>query len=83
MPILEIIGSLNITSRAYGISTSPKSFNTEADLVIVNEKAIEDEVFKLIDTSQAKNYVIAMDYNQKYNSLNLQDEMKWIKNNLF
>ena len=79
-PFLEIIGSSNQTRPAYG-SSSP--FNTEADLVICNNKILGNKIDKIISNYQENNNgVILLEYS-KHNKKTIIEEMIWIRDNLF
>lgn len=82
IPVLEIIGSTNYTSTAYGINHPKNLFNCEADLVICNNTKLEKCILELIYEKRLNDNVIFLDYNDR-NNKNIEEEMVWIKDNLF
>lgn len=84
MPVLEIIGSSNFTSTAYGINHPRGKFNVECDLVICNNSNLDSLIQRLIQDSHLNDYVIFLRYDEELNTRrNIQEEMHWIKENLF
>ena len=79
-PLLEIIGSSNITSRAYGTTAG---FNTEADLVICNCDALERQIKELLEQNADDKSVMVLNFDNERNHFSVEDEMKWIRDNLF
>lgn len=78
-PLLEILGSSNLTSHAYGTNFP---YNTEADLVICNNKKLENAIIKMFQNSEIQHGVMILNYDNINNSP-LDKEMKWIRDNLF
>ena len=78
-PLVEIIGSSNFTSHAYGTG---HGYNIEADLVICNCQRVEDEIIKIIRKFDTRHGVMILNYDDT-NSVPLIDEMRWIRDNLF
>lgn len=83
-PILEIIGSSNFTSTAYGINHPKKYFNHEADLVIVldTETDLINKVREILKFHKLDAKVMYLDYS-KENKVELLEQMEEIKNMIF
>lgn len=78
-PLVEIVGSSNFTSRAYGTG---HAYNIEADLVICNCPKIERDITKAIEQLDNRRGIMILNYDET-NSRPIVDEMKWIRDNLF
>ncbi len=81
IPIIEIIGSSNFTSKAYGTG---KAYNIEADIVICNDAMLERVILSIIRELNIENGVMIYDYHEENNlGKPLIEQMIWIRDNLF
>ena len=82
LPFLEIIGSSNFTTAAYGTNAP---FNIEADLVISLSDIVDNHIYSQIEYfPEFKESIMILEHNEEKNyNRSLQNQMIWIRDNLF
>lgn len=82
LPFLEIIGSSNFTTAAYGTNAP---FNIEADLVISLSDTVDKHIYSQIENfPEFKESIMILEHNKENNfNRSLQSQMIWIRDNLF
>lgn len=79
-PFLEIIGSSNFTSRAYGTG---KFFNQEADLVISTNRKVTSIINKILVEPEKEEFSVIRLAFSPQNDFSLINQMKWIRDHIF